>query len=197
MPPAEASTKNRVAIHAYVLMTNHVHLLVSPGAAESCGKMMQSLGRRYVRRINDRYKRSGTLWEGRYKSTLVDSDTYFFTVCRYIEMNPVRAGIVDAPEDYPWSSYTANALGEHNSLLTPHKLYLGLGREPRERQHNYATQFDRQPSPGTLQRLRNATNKGWAFGSDDFMANLQAIANRAPASSGWGVDRKSGRKAKG
>ncbi|CAA0114175.1 Uncharacterised protein [Halioglobus japonicus] len=118
---AEASVKNRVAIHAYVLMTNHVHLLVSPDTPESCGKMMQSLGRRYVRLINDRYKRSGTLWEGRYKSTLVDTDAYFFAVSRYIEMNPVRAGIATAPQEYPWSSYPANALGKRNSLLTPHK----------------------------------------------------------------------------
>lgn len=125
----EASTRNRVEVDAYVLLTNHVHLLVSPDTAESCGKILQSLGRRYVRRINDWYKCSGTLWEGRYKTTLVDTDADFFAVSKYIEMNPVRAGIVAAPPDYPWSSYAKNALGEHSSLVTPHKLYLGLGRE--------------------------------------------------------------------
>lgn len=177
-------------IHAYVLMTNHVHMLASPQTAESSGRMMQSLGRRYVRFFNDRYHRTGTLWEGRYKSTLVDTDAYFFTVATYIEMNPVRAQMVIHPSEYPWSSYAANALGEQDSLLTQHALYLNLGCDSRERQQRYRQLFLHEPQPHLVNCLRDATNKGWAFGSEAFKASLQGSANRAPESSGWGGDRK-------
>ena len=108
----QSASQFNVAVHAFVLMTNHVHLLVTPSTADGCGKMMQSLGRKYVRYINITYQRSGTLWEGRYKSTLVDSELYFLTVSRYIELNPVRAGMVEAPGDYPWSSFRANGMGK-------------------------------------------------------------------------------------
>jgi putative transposase len=101
----------RVAIHAFVLMTNHVHLLATPSCAEGCSRMMQSLGRKYVRYINLTYRRTGTLWEGRYKSTLVDSERYFLTVSQYIELNPVRARMVASPGEYPWSSFRGNAMG--------------------------------------------------------------------------------------
>ena len=132
-----AARKYRVAIHSYVLMTNHVHLLVSPQDISACGRMMQSLGRNYVRYFNDRHERSGTLWEGRYKSTLIDSDNYFFTVSRYVELNPVRAAMVRTPEAYFWSSYRSNALGVRNELLTAHSLYNSLGRTAEERQASY------------------------------------------------------------
>ena len=114
-------------LHAYVLMTNHVHLLMTPHAEDSIGKVMQSLGRYYVQYFNCRYRRTGTLWEGRYKATLLDSDTYLLTCSRYIELNPVRAAMVEAPSDYPWSSYSCNAMGKITSLITPHELYLELG----------------------------------------------------------------------
>ena len=107
-----SAEQSGVAIHAFVLMTNHVHLLVTPSTANACAKMMQSLGRKYVQYINLTYRRSGTLWEGRYKSTLVDSDSYFLTVSRYIELNPVRAKMVTSPSEYVWSSYRANAMGK-------------------------------------------------------------------------------------
>ena len=187
---AEAALEHRVDIHAYVLMTNHVHMLASPQTAESSGRMMQSLGRRYVRFFNDRYHRTGTLWEGRYKSTLVDTDAYFFTVATYIEMNPVRAQMVIHPSEYPWSSYAANALGEQDSLLTQHALYLNLGCDSQERQQRYRQLFLYEPQPHLVNCLRDATNKGWAFGSEAFKASLQGSANRAPESSGWGGDRK-------
>jgi putative transposase len=116
-----------VAIHAFVLMTNHVHLLVTPSNADACGKMMQSLGRKYVQYINLTYRRTGTLWEGRYKSTLVDTESYFLTVSRYIELNPVRAKMVTSPNEYIWSSYRGNAMGKEIQLLTPHRVYLNLG----------------------------------------------------------------------
>ena len=116
------------AVHAYVLMTNHVHLLVTPQDKEGVSRLMQSVGRRYVQYFNYSYDRSGTLWEGRYKATLIDSDQYLLTCMRYIELNPVRAGMVKHPLDYPWSSYAANARGQDNLLITPHELYRQLGR---------------------------------------------------------------------
>jgi len=122
------STKYSVAVHSYVLMTNHVHLLMTPETEQGVSQVMQALGRYYVRYINQTYERTGTLWEGRYKSTLVDSDNYFLTVSRYIELNPVRAGMVAHPADYLWSSYQCNALGKPIELITPHSLS-GAGKK--------------------------------------------------------------------
>jgi REP-associated tyrosine transposase len=172
----DASRDHQVAIHAYVLMSNHVHLLVTPHSEESCGRMMQSVGRRYVPFVNTRYERSGTLWEGRYKSTLVDTDTYLFTVSRYIELNPVRAGMVVSPQEYHWSSYWANALGGCDTLVTPHELYLKLGQDPLQRQRNYRSLFDRGEDPELLDSLREATNKGAAFGTEEFRIKLRDTA---------------------
>lgn len=123
----------QVEIHAWVLMTNHVHLLCTPATASATSLMMQALGRRYVQYFNRRYKRSGTLWEGRFRSSLVQEEAYLLHLYRYIELNPVRAGMVDDPADYSWSSYQSNALGQSISLLTPHRLYLGLGQTDIER----------------------------------------------------------------
>lgn len=129
-----ASERFDCVIHAYVYMTNHVHLLVTPSTRQGISRMMQSVGRRYVRYINDEYNRSGTLWEGRFKSALVDSDRYLLVCSRYIEMNPVRACITDLPQDYRWSSYHHNALGKADPMLSPHALYQALGIGPAERQ---------------------------------------------------------------
>ena len=126
----KAAGEQGLAIHAYVLMTNHVHLLVTPDSEDSLSKAMQSVGRRYVQYFNHTYQRTGTLWEGRYKSTLIQSSRYLLTCMRYIELNPVRADMVGHPADYPWSSYCANAQGEENALLTPHALYRRLGPTP-------------------------------------------------------------------
>ena len=126
------SKKYSVAVHSYVLMTNHVHLLMTPETEQGVSQMMQSLGRYYVRYINQTYERTGTLWEGRYKSTLVDSDNYFLTVSRYIELNPVRAGMVAHPAEYPWSSYQCNALGKPIELITPHFLYQGPAKNRKD-----------------------------------------------------------------
>ncbi len=180
-----------VAIHAFVLMTNHVHLLVTPDSAESCGKMMQSLGRKYVGYINRVYQRSGTLWEGRYKSTLVDSDRYSLVVSRYIEMNPVRAGLVRAPDEYPWSSYQANALGKPIKLVTPHEVYLGLGSTPQERLNAYRGLFEREIDEDLLIEIRQCTNKAWVLGSGQFKEQIRDVANRRIESCGWGGDRRS------
>jgi putative transposase len=180
-----------VAIHAFVLMTNHVHLLVTPTAADSCAKMMQSLGRKYVKYINLTYSRTGTLWEGRYKSTLVDSDGYFLTVSRYIELNPVRAKMVASPSDYTWSSYRGNAMGRDILLLTPHAAYLALGETAAQRIIRYRCLFSDVIPLDLLDQIRECTNKFWALGSPKFKAQIEAVANRRIESRGWGGDRKS------
>ena len=134
--------KYEVDIHAWVFMTNHVHLLCTPQLEGGVSRMMQSLGRQYVRYFNHRYQRTGTLWEGRYKSCLVQAERYLLEVYRYIELNPVRAGMVPDPADYSWSSYQINALGKSSDLCTPHSEYLGLGSTQCERLKNYRALFD-------------------------------------------------------
>ena len=129
----EAAGRNHCRLHAYVLMTNHVHLLVTPMQEHGMPHLMQDLGRKYVRYINHTYRRTGTLWEGRYKSSLIDSDAYLLTCMRYIELNPVRARMVEHPGEYRWSSYAANAQGQANPLLSAHPLYEELGSEPEAR----------------------------------------------------------------
>ena len=125
---AEAAAEQGCSIHAYVLMTDHVHLLVTLRRVESLPRLMQSLGRRYVRHVNARHGRSGTLWEGRYRAAPIDSAAYLLACCRYIELNPVRAGMVAHPRDYPWSSWRAHALGAADPLVAPHALYKAAGR---------------------------------------------------------------------
>ena len=123
----EFSIKHKVAVHSYVLMTNHVHLLVTPSTDDGVSRLIQSLSSYYVRYINQTHNRTGSLWEGRYKSSLVDSDNYFLLVSRYIELNPVRAGMVDHPSEYPWNSYHKNAEGAPIKLITPHYCYQCIG----------------------------------------------------------------------
>jgi putative transposase len=187
----ESSEKYKVSIHAFVLMTNHVHLLLTPKDEMGVGRMMQALGRFYVRYVNTIYQRSGTLWEGRYKSTLVDSDAYYLTVSRYIELNPVRAGMVDHPIDYPWSSCQANGAGKDIRLLTPHRLYTLLGKDSAERQKNYRGLFDGVIAEKTIAEIREATNKSWVLGHDRFKQEIEHAANRRLESLGRGGDRKS------
>jgi putative transposase len=167
-----ASVINDCLIHAYVLMPNHVHLLVTPGDEESLPKTMQSLGRRYVRHVNWSYGRSGTMWEGRYRAALLDTEVLFLPCSRYIELNPVRSNIVAHPRDYQWSSYRANALGEHDALVTPHAKYLALGTSPKERQSAYQALCDSAVDEELVTALRAATNGGWAAGSEEFKRNV-------------------------
>lgn len=188
-----SAEQNGVAIHAFVLMTNHVHLLVTPSAADSCAKMMQSLGRKYVQYINLTYRRTGTLWEGRYKSTLVDSDAYFLTVSRYIELNPVRAKMVASPSDYVWSSFRGNAMGKDIGLLTPHHTYLALGGTAEQRIIRYRQLFSDVIPVDILDQIRECTNKSWVLGSSKFKVQIEATANRRIESLGRGGDRKSQR----
>jgi len=123
----DAAKRYRVEIHAYVLMTNHVHLLTTPSYKESISLAMQSVGRRYVQYINKEYFRTGTLWEGRHKASIVDAESYLLTCSRYIEMNPVAANMVKHPAKYRWSSYRANAFGETNELITQHEVHKRIG----------------------------------------------------------------------
>ena len=122
-----------VAVHAYVLMPNHVHMLVTPNSTSGVSKMMQQLGRKYVSYFNATHKRTGTLWEGRFRSSVIGSIRYLFACHRYIEMNPVRAGLADTPKEFEWSSYRANALGHRNTLISPHKLVWSLGNSVESR----------------------------------------------------------------
>ncbi len=177
----EAAQSNGCAIHAYVLMTNHVHFLVTPTHEDSLPKTFQSLGRRYVQYFNKTYERTGTLWEGRYRATLIESETYLLTCCRYIELNPVRAEMVRHPRDYPWSSYQYHAEGKPNSLLTPHTLYQRLGGTPEARQQAYRALFRQHLSGETLDAIREATNKAWVLGSDKFKDRLAKKLDRRVA----------------
>jgi len=187
-----AATKHRCDIHAYVLMTNHVHLLVTPHGEDGIGKMMQMLGRYYVQYFNYSYKRTGTLWEGRYKATLIDSEQYLLTCMRYIELNPVRAqNMVNHPAEYPWSSYHRNASGKEDGLVTPHREYKRLGSTDPERQSAYRQLFRARIPEMTLDAIREATNKAWVMGSDRFKTRISSKIDRPVQSSGHGGDRKS------
>ncbi|UCH39249.1 MAG: transposase [Gammaproteobacteria bacterium] len=166
-------------IHAYVLMTNHVHLLATPARAESLGAMMKRLGQRYVQYVNRTYKRSGTLWEGRYKSCLVSDEAYVLGCYRYIELNPVRAGLIRHPAEYRWSSYRANSQGENNSIITPHELYLALDGHPEHRIAAYRELFRQQLKPELVEEIRQATNGNFVIGSKRFKRQIaQALGRR-------------------
>ena len=177
----EAAAEYGCAIHAYVLMTNHVHLLVTPKAAESLPRTMQSLGRRYVRRVNDTYGRSGTLWEGRYRAAPIDGEGWFMTCSRYIELNPVRARLVSHPRLWRWSSYRTNAEGAADRLVTPHALYRALARSRADRLLAYRKLFTDVLGEDTLKAIRSATNGGWALGDDRFREEIEKALKRRAA----------------
>jgi len=185
------SEEYRVSIHAYVLMTNHVHLLLTPDTATGVSKLMQSMGRYYVRYVNKTYQRTGSLWEGRYKSTLVDAENYLLLVSRYIELNPVVAGMVEHPAEYPWSSYQGNALGKPIELLTPHEVYLRLAEGEHERQASYRALFKHQLPERSLKEIQEATNKAWVLGDNRFKQQIEAQTGRRASPMSRGGDRKS------
>jgi putative transposase len=172
-------------------MTNHAHLLLTPITEKAISQVMQSLGRYYVQYFNYRYQRTGTLWEGRYKSTLIDAEDYLLTCYRYIELNPVRAGMVEHPHDYIWSSYRYNALGVHDPLITEHTLYWQLGCNAGERQASYRQLFQHLISQDMLSTIRDATNKAWVLGNDCFRERIETLLERQAAPRSRGGDRKS------
>ena len=161
-------------LHAYVLMTNHVHMLITPQVADGVSLLFRDLGRDYVRRINRKYGRTGTLWEGRFKSSLVDSDEYCLACYRYIELNPVRAGMVDHPGMYPWSSYSANTTMQRARLITPHETWLELGRTASERRAAYRRLFASELSSDQLRVIRRGAITGKRIGDMDLQEQIDA-----------------------
>lgn len=177
----EHAKKEHVAIHAYVLMSNHFHLLATPESAEGIPQMMQSAGRRYVRYFNQRQARTGTLWEGRYRSTLIQAERYLLACMVYIDLNPVRAGLVADPADYPWSSH-AHYLGRRTDrLVTPHPLYWELGNTPFAREAAYAELVHAGIGSAQQRALTESALRGWALGEPDYVADLQRRTERRVA----------------
>ena len=168
------SRKFKVDIHAWVLMDNHVHLLCTPNDELSLSKMMQSLGRMYVQNFNHQYKRTGTLWEGRFKSFVIESQRYLLEVYRYIELNPVRAGIVTSPVEYSWSSYLHNAYGANSNLITKHDEYLNLGNSMISRQKNYRRLFDDEDNQVNFNNIRKSIKTNLVLGSNSFINKLES-----------------------
>jgi putative transposase len=162
-----------VAIHAYVLMTNHVHMLVTPMEGGDISRMMQSLGRKYVRYFNAVHQRTGTLWEGRFKSSVVETARYLLTVYRYIELNPVRAGMVVHASEYPWSSFQYNGAGCEIKLITPHNEYLKLDKNSEKRQQTYRDLFQGFMPESGLKEIREALQKEWVLGDDRFKRKIK------------------------
>jgi putative transposase len=182
----ENAKKFDVAVHAYVLMSNHFHLLLTPETQDGLPQMMQAVGRRYVRYFNTAQGRTGTLWEGRYKSTLIQTDRYLMACMAYIDLNPVRAGLVAQARDYPWSSH-AHYIGQKTDrLITPHALYWGLGNTPFSREAAYAELVNAGLSMDQQQMLTKATLSGWALGEPDFVNDLQKKTERRVSKVGAG-----------
>ncbi len=186
-----ACEKHDVQLHAYVLMTNHLHFLMTPGQDNSLSKAMQMLGRYYVQYFNFTHRRTGTLFEGRYKASLIDSETYLLSCMRYIELNPVRAAMVGHPSEYPWSSYRHNALGEANELIVAHNLYQRLGRNAEQRQAAYRQLFKNHLSELLLTQIRESTNKSWVLGTEQFKRNIESQVTRRVEPAARGGNRKS------
>jgi putative transposase len=174
----EYAVRYCVDVHAWVLMTNHVHLLCTPKTTDGTSRMMQALGRKYVHYFNKQYCRSGTLWEGRFKSCLVETERYLLEVYRYIELNPVRAGMVTDPGEYRWSSYQINGLGKSSELCTPHPAYQLLGITFSERLKSYCLFCSEQIEDEILMDIRRDTQKSMAVGSERFREEVSAFTGR-------------------
>ena len=186
-----ASQRSKCAIHAYALMPNHVHILLTPEEDEGPSRMMQLIGSRYVPYVNSRIPRTGTLWEGRYRSSLVNSDRYFFMCSRYIELNPVRAHMTDDPGHHLWSSYLHNAGGVHDPLITPYELYQRLGTDPTDRQAAYRALFEDALNPEAIDAIRRAARTGDLLGDDDFRQEVERRLQRSLPPRHHGGDRRS------
>ncbi len=168
----DCAAQHRVALHAYVLMDNHLHLLATPEAADGLSLMMQALGRRYVTGFNLRHQRSGTLWEGRFRAALVESERYLLACMRYIELNPVRAALVAAPADYMWSSAAHHLGGTQDPLVTEHPLYWELGNTPFERESAYRELVEQGLVDTERERITQATLRGWPLGEAGYLQGL-------------------------
>lgn len=191
----ENARKFDVAIHAYVLMGNHFHLLATPQSDTALPQMMQAIGRRYVRYFNDAQQRSGTLWEGRYKSTLIQAERYLLACMVYIDLNPVRAGLAAQARDYPWSSHSHYIGLRTDKLITPHPLYWELGNTPFAREAAYAALVQAGVSASQQEALTRSTLHGWALGEAGFVGELQKQTSRRLSKTAAGRPLSSGRKA--
>ena len=177
----ENAQKFGVEVHAYVLMTNHFHLLATPESDDGLPLMMQAVGRRYVRYFNDIQGRTGTLWEGRYRSTVIQPDRYLLACMAYIDLNPVRSGLVRGAKDYPWSSH-AHYIGQRDDrLVSPHSLFWGLGNTPFAREAAYADLVRAGITPAQQAELTRSVLSGWVLGDPDFVADLQKRTDRRVA----------------
>jgi putative transposase len=174
----EYAEKAKCLVHAYALMTNHVHLLISPENQTSAGNMMKRLGQRYAQYVNRTYQRSGTLWEGRFRSCLTQEENYVLSCYRYIELNPVRACMVEHPAEYRWSSFRSNAQGEGSNLLSAHGVYISLGGDVLDRCSAYRELFRYNLEPGLIDEIRQATNGNYALGTDRFKFQVEAALGR-------------------
>jgi putative transposase len=174
----EMAERFQCAVHAYVLMTNHVHLLLTPNREESAGLLMKHLGQRYVQYFNRTYRRSGTLWEGRFRSCLAQNERYVLACYRYIELNPLRANMVSHPRDYRWSSYRANAEGHPDALLTPHPEYLSLGFDVPGRLDAYRELISSHLDLQRIAEIRRATNGNYALGDESFREEIARTLKR-------------------
>ena len=168
------SAKHGCAVHAYCLMTNHVHLLLTPSKAQSCTAMMRDLGQRYVPYFNSRHGRTGTLWEGRFRSCIAESARYVLACYRYIELNPVRARMVGDPADYPWSSYAVNSGVRSDPFLGQHPEFFALALDREERHRAYRGLFDEHMDEPLLRAIRDATNTGYPLASEAFKTRVLA-----------------------
>ena len=167
-----------VALHAYVLMDNHVHLLLTPDTADGLPRLMQALGRSYVRAFNARHGRTGTLWEGRYRSTVIEAERYLLACMAYIELNPVRAGMVAAPADFAWSSHAHHVGQRSDPLVTPHALYWEMGDTPFARERAYGELVSTRQQAGSHGDLARAVHAGWALGGEAFLDTLATQTSR-------------------
>ena len=174
----EYSEKFQVEIHVWSLMKNHIHLLCTPQLEGGLSRMIQALGRQYVRYFNHQNHRTGTLWEGRYRSCLVQPEGYLLKVYRYIELNSVRKEYVSKPSDYNWSSYQINAQGKPSALCKPHTEYLKLGESKEERSVKYQEMFEQSSREDLLEEIRDSTNKGLAFGDESFKIEVEKMTGR-------------------
>ena len=183
---AAASKALGCRVHAYVFMTNHVHLLMTPATTTAIASVMQDVGRRYVRRFNDKYGRTGTLWDGRYRATLVGTQRYLLTCQRYIELNPVRAGLASHPREYRWSSHRVNAYGGRDGLVSAHDCYVALGCTSDERRRAYRAICRDEIPASVLTEIRDATRRRWPLGTKDFRDEVAKMLQRRvePASKG-------------
>jgi len=171
----EGADSNGCRIHAYILMSNHVHLLVSASKTQNLSRLTQHVGRKYVPYFNHKYGRSGTLWEGRYKASSIESERYLLTCYRYIELNAVRAKMVEKPDEYRWSSYRANAYGVNNPIITPHALYMALRKGRKQRAKYYRESFKEVLDGELINEIRASVQTGTPLGNERFKAEIEKL----------------------